>query len=82
MSVLPPKCHAVLLIHPHAVTARLIPLQALETIAGRHREIVETASRIKQLQLSLNDAPQVPGDSPGASRVSFAKQVDCGLVSE
>jgi hypothetical protein len=64
------------------VTACLISLQQFHAIASRHREIVEAPSRVQQFQFSLNDAPQVPRKSPSGPRASFAKQVDCCLISK
>jgi len=49
MSVLPPKRHSVLLIHPDAAAAGLVALQPFETIPCRHNEIVQPTCRVNQL---------------------------------
>jgi hypothetical protein len=46
MSVLPPKRHSVLLVHPDAVAADLVGLQQFETTPCRHDEIIQPTCRV------------------------------------
>jgi hypothetical protein len=64
------------------VTTRLIALQQFQSIACRHRKIVDPTGRVNQLQFPLNTAPEIPRDSPSAPCVSFAKQIDRRPVCE
>jgi hypothetical protein len=82
MSVLPSKRDAILLIHANTVTAGLIALQQLKTVAGRNDEIIEANGGVDQLQFPLDDSPQLPWNSPSGTSISFAEQIRRGLVSK
>jgi hypothetical protein len=73
MSVLPPKRHSVLLIHPDAVAAGLVALQQFEPITGWDSEIVQPTRRVNQSQLPLDAAPQFAWDASSGARVTFPK---------
>jgi hypothetical protein len=82
MSVLPSKRDAILLVHANTVTAALITLQQLKTVAGRNDEIIEANGGVDQLQFPLDDSPQLTWDSPSGTSISFAEQIRRGLVSK
>src|ERR1700738_1717410 len=82
MSVLPSKRDAILLVHANTVTAGLIALQQLKTVAGRNDEIIEANGGVDQLQFPLDDSPQLTWDSPSGTSISFAEQIRRGLVSK
>jgi len=79
MAGLPPERDAVLNVHADAVPPGLLPLQGFKSIAGRDRKVLQPSRRIEQLELPLNHAPQLAGNSSSGTRVSFSKQV-CGRV--
>jgi len=64
------------------MTARLVTLQDLQTVTGRNHQIVKARSGVEQLELPLNDAPQLTRDSSSGARISFAKQVSSCVVGE
>ena len=82
LSLLPSERDAILVVDPNAVRSCLIPLQRLESIAGRGREILESGRDVERLQLSLGDSPDFARDPPRRTRIAFPKQVSRSLVTE
>jgi hypothetical protein len=82
MSVLPSKRDAILLVHANTVTAGLIALQQLKTVAGRNDEVIEANGGVDQFQFPLDDSPQLAWDSPSGTGISLAEQIRRGLVSK
>jgi hypothetical protein len=82
MPVLPPERHTVSIIDANAVAAGPVAPQQFEPIAGRHGQIVQTASRVKKPQLPLNAAPKLSRNSAGGACVSFPEQVSCCFVGK
>jgi hypothetical protein len=75
MSVFPPERDAIPIIDAHAVPASLIALEQFETVAGGNRQIIGSRRGIKQLQLPLNDAPDLTGKGSSGSCISLAEQL-------
>jgi len=57
MSLLPPERYPVLLVHPNAVTCRLIALQQLKTISRGNGEIFDPRRGVDQPEFPLNTTP-------------------------
>src|SRR5262249_17926994 len=80
MTLLPSERDAILIVDPNAVSARLVALQRLQTVAGRNYQILEPYGDVECLQFSLRDSPQFTRHSASGARVPFAEQVGRRLV--
>lgn len=56
----PDKADPVLIVDPNAVLARAALLECLQTVGGRHAEIVELPCGVQELKLSPGDPPEAP----------------------
>lgn len=56
--------------------------QGLQPVAGRNQQVIQPASRIQQLQLPLDAAPQVARNPTGRPGVPIAEQIYGRLVTE
>jgi hypothetical protein len=82
MSVFPPERDAIPIIDAHAVAARLMSLEQLETVAGGNRQIIDPRGDIKHFQLPLNQAPDLTRKSSSGSRISLAEQIRRRLIAK
>jgi hypothetical protein len=80
IAVLPPERDAVLIVHSAAVSSSLIALQQLEPVAPRDDEIIQASGNIKELQFTLNDAPELTRYSTSRAGAPLAKEISCRLV--
>jgi hypothetical protein len=82
MSLLPPKRHAIPVVHSKTVTAGLVPLQWFQPVARGNGEVFEPGSDVECFELPLDDPPDCAGNSPGGASVPFSEQVCGGLVAK
>jgi len=51
MAVLPAEGYPVLIIHPHTLPARMVALERLRAVPGRHAQVVQSSGSIQKSQL-------------------------------
>src|SRR5512145_1327928 len=80
MSVLPPECHTILVVHANAEPAFQLALEDFQPIARWRVEVVHACGDVQHLQLSLHDPPDGFGNLPSGLRVALPKDVSRCLV--
>ena len=57
-SILPVEANAILIVHSNAELTEALTLQALQSVAGRTPEFVESGNEVESVQLSASDGPE------------------------
>ena len=74
------KYDPILIVDPHGVEPSQVGAERVQSVPGRHFQVVEPRHRVDLIQLAADDRPQILRDPAGGFRVDAVPDVPGRVV--